>query len=233
VLPLIRRVAVGKRILEVGVGAGDMSASLGALGYSVEGIDASPPAVAEATHRTSAYPNVHVRQLDLFDIGDVFESGSFDGAVAMEVLEHVADDRLGARLLHDALKPGGLLVISVPADPEKFDEDDRAVGHYRRYTREQIRALLEEVSFVVEGVWCYGFPLGNVLKRMRARRTAPAPADAVPEELSHHSGIRADIPGWLKPLIRPSTMQPFLLAQRLFLDRDLGEGYVVLARRRR
>jgi SAM-dependent methyltransferase len=58
----------------------------------------------------------------------------FDAVVAMNVFEHIADDRaLAARLGH-LLAPGGALLVYVPACPFAFGALDHALGHYRRYT---------------------------------------------------------------------------------------------------
>lgn len=67
---------------------------------------------------------------------------SLDMVLLMDVLEHVQDDR---ELLEDVLrkvKPGGYLLITVPAFPFLFSAHDRVRGHFRRYRRRQLHALL-------------------------------------------------------------------------------------------
>ncbi len=69
--------------------------------------------------------------------------GTFD------VLEHIDDDADTLAALHQALAPGGSLVLTVPAGPSLFSDIDRLAGHRRRYTREGLRRLLETVGFRV------------------------------------------------------------------------------------
>ena len=72
--------------------------------------------------------------------------GQFDSVFALNVVEHIEDDRLAlanARLL---LQPGGRLVILVPAYPSLYTEMDRALGHYRRYTQATLAQVMTEAG---------------------------------------------------------------------------------------
>jgi SAM-dependent methyltransferase len=228
VLPLARRIRRGGRVLEIGVGAGDMALSLARLGYVVDGIDASEGAVAEATARAGSV--ARIEKLDLFDLPKHFAPGTFDGLIAMEVLEHVRDDASAARVMAELLAPGGVAIITVPAHPRLFANDDRAVGHYRRYARGEIASVLHAAGFSIETLLCYGYPLANLLKWVRAKRSSPPEQGIPPERLSDDSGINAALPRALRPLSRRGVMLPFLWTQRAFLNSDRGEGYVVAAR---
>jgi SAM-dependent methyltransferase len=70
-------------------------------------------------------------------------SRRFDTIVAVNVVEHIRDDQALVRRLAALLKPGGKLVVYVPACPFAYGSLDRALGHYRRYTPEGLAALLE------------------------------------------------------------------------------------------
>ncbi len=65
----------------------------------------------------------------------------FDSILYIDVLEHIEDDQAELILAADRLKPGGSLIVLSPAHPFLFTEFDRAIGHYRRYTRSSLRAL--------------------------------------------------------------------------------------------
>lgn len=68
---------------------------------------------------------------------------SFDAAVLLNVLEHVADDNAAIREVYRFLKPGGLAVIEVPAGPKLYDIYDRQLMHHRRYRmKDLIRQFL-------------------------------------------------------------------------------------------
>jgi SAM-dependent methyltransferase len=66
----------------------------------------------------------------------------------LDVLEHVDDTRALAEARR-VLRPGGLLLITVPAMPWLWSYRDRAAGHRRRYTRSALRRLAEDCGFEV------------------------------------------------------------------------------------
>ena len=66
--------------------------------------------------------------------------------VAVNVVEHIADDRALVARLAKLLKPGGKLLIYVPACPFAYGSLDRALGHYRRYTRASLTKLLADAG---------------------------------------------------------------------------------------
>ncbi len=70
-----------------------------------------------------------------------------DGLLALDVIEHLDDDRAAIGALAKLLKPGGLAVVSVPALPELFSEFDRIQGHRRRYLPETLRAVFAGSGF--------------------------------------------------------------------------------------
>jgi hypothetical protein len=95
--------------------------------------------------------------------GAVFDIGGGNGYVAagfapqtlpavglFDVLEHVEDDRAFLRDLHSVMKPSGRIYITVPAYQALWSLDDDQAGHYRRYSRKQLAALLERAGFTVE-----------------------------------------------------------------------------------
>jgi 2-polyprenyl-6-hydroxyphenyl methylase / 3-demethylubiquinone-9 3-methyltransferase len=101
----------GKRVLDVGCGAGLLAEPLARLGGEVAGVDAAPENVAAA--------RTHAAAMGLaiaYQSGDVAELGlnGFDLVTCMEVIEHVADKRAFVAALAAALAPGGLLVMSTP-----------------------------------------------------------------------------------------------------------------------
>jgi SAM-dependent methyltransferase len=72
-----------------------------------------------------------------------FEDHSFDAVLALDVLEHLDDDGMALREASRLLKPGGLLVITVPAMPSLWGGQDLISEHRRRYTKDSLRQLLE------------------------------------------------------------------------------------------
>jgi hypothetical protein len=79
-------------------------------------------------------------QVRIGTLADVGELDRFETILYADVLEHIADDR--AELVHaaDRLLPHGHLIVLAPAHPWLFTPFDQAIGHYRRYTRNTLRA---------------------------------------------------------------------------------------------
>jgi SAM-dependent methyltransferase len=77
-------------------------------------------------------------------------SNSYDAMVLLNVLEHIEDDIAAASHIARMLKPGGVAVIEVPAGPELFDDYDRQLQHFRRYTLQGICGVVEQAGLVVE-----------------------------------------------------------------------------------
>ena len=78
-----------------------------------------------------------------------FPDNSLDALTALDVLEHVDDDQLAVEEFHRVLKPGGRLVITVPALPLLWSDWDVVLHHHRRYTKTTLLALLDKSSFQV------------------------------------------------------------------------------------
>lgn len=149
---MYRRVApfIGQRILEVGAGIGNFTLLL--LDREiVVAADKYMPCV-EAL-RTRLGERLHAPPIQL-DIADPAARGlrdyAFDTVICLNVLEHVEDDLGALRNMRDVLKPGGRLVLLVPAFQFLYGSVDRALEHYRRYTRKDLLPRMREAGFVVE-----------------------------------------------------------------------------------
>lgn len=79
-------------------------------------------------------------------------AASLDLVVAFDVLEHIEDDGAAVRDVHRVLRPGGTFLVAVPCDPRLWSQHDVAVGHVRRYTRDTLRAVLQENGFEIESM---------------------------------------------------------------------------------
>ena len=73
---------------------------------------------------------------------DALGGGQFDLVCAFEVLEHIEDDAAAVRQWAARLRPGGWLLLSVPAHQRRYGPADELVGHFRRYDPARLTALL-------------------------------------------------------------------------------------------
>ena len=68
--------------------------------------------------------------------------GTFDTIFALNVIEHIGDDRLAVENCHKLLAPGGHLVLLMPSYPALYNRFDKELGHCRRYTGHTMQDLL-------------------------------------------------------------------------------------------
>jgi glycosyltransferase involved in cell wall biosynthesis len=164
---------LGDHVLELGSGIGNMTQHLsrGRKSYVVSDVDDEP--LARLRVRFRGRPNLTAHRCDITRPAD-FEDfrGRFDTAVCLNVVEHVEDDLLALRNIRSALKPGGRAIILVPHDQAVYGSLDKVLGHYRRYSEEQLRIRMEEAGFEIEQMLHFnrvtrpGWRLnGQILKR--------------------------------------------------------------------
>jgi hypothetical protein len=81
-------------------------------------------------------------ELPLEGIATRFAAERFDTAIALNVVEHIAEDFGAVRSMAEAVVPGGHVLILVPALQSIYGAMDTALGHYRRYNKDRLRAVL-------------------------------------------------------------------------------------------
>jgi glycosyltransferase involved in cell wall biosynthesis/phospholipid N-methyltransferase len=135
---------LGKDVLEIGAGHGTFTDLL-LDGRNVTATDLSPRCVDILERRFRDTPEVAVK---LCDVSTEFDLGLFDSVVMINVLEHVDEDVKVVRRVRDALRPGGHLIVFVPAFEGLYSEFDRRVGHRRRYRRPGLGAVSERAGLV-------------------------------------------------------------------------------------
>jgi len=211
-------------VTEIGSGRGAMACRLVAAGYDYVGFEPD----VESFHATEAV----LRSYGAAELHNTFVPDDpirrSDVVAAFEVLEHIEDDAKALAGWFRWVRPGGLLVISVPAHQRRFGEWDAAAGHYRRYERDELITLLEDAGFVAIEVRSVGFPAGFLLETVR--NLVATPVESSIEERTSASGRQLQ-PTRRSAWLTASVAFPFYPIQRAFERTDLGIGYVAWARR--
>ena len=144
-------------ILEIGSGIGNMSAYLVEHFSDVTLSDMQPEYCQRLRRTFEGRPSLrHIYSVDLAaeDFGRTYPQllGQFDTVVALNVVEHIDDHVLAVKNAHSLLRPGGRLVILVPAYPWLYNALDRELGHFRRYTRKSLKEVLSGEGLRVESM---------------------------------------------------------------------------------
>lgn len=141
ILDRLVRLPAGSDILEAGCGTGGNLAMLAKFGR-VSGFEPDE----EAREHASTKGNFDIRVGRLPN--DVpFGSQSFDLTVAFDVLEHVDDDLGSLKALRESLRPGGWLLVTVPAFPFLWSAHDETHEHKRRYVKSDLVERAQEAGF--------------------------------------------------------------------------------------
>jgi len=166
------------RILEIGCSGGPLIQQLHGDGYRhVTGIDISAEGIELCRRRGLA--DTHVMDAQEMSFAD----GCFDVVTASDVLEHLADAPRAIREWRRLLKPGGTLIVFVPAFQFLWTEHDEANKHFRRYHRQELSRLLAGNGFDVlrSSYWNFAlfFPVAAIrlLKRLMPKREASGAGD--------------------------------------------------------
>ena len=141
VLENVRGGRAGLKILEAGCGTGGNLRMLNRFGK----VSAFEPDTG-ALRLARAKSGCHIEKGALPE-QIPFRPGSFDIAVALDVIEHIEDDEAGLAALRRQLKPGGKLLMTVPALPWLWSAHDEQHHHYRRYTRTELNRKLQDAGF--------------------------------------------------------------------------------------
>jgi SAM-dependent methyltransferase len=164
---------VGKYVLEIGAGIGNLTRALAPRRKKYFATDLDGEHLERLRVRLSGRPNLETALLDASRAEDYISfRGQVDTVVCLNVLEHIEDDAAALLSIHDTLQDGGRAIILVPEGQSLFSSLDEELGHRRRYSEDDLRRRLTEAGFVVEAAlhfnrisrpgWWWN---GKVLKR--------------------------------------------------------------------
>ncbi|MBY0383892.1 class I SAM-dependent methyltransferase [bacterium] len=126
----------GKTVLDFGAGQGQFAIPLKKKGFSVECIEPDESLFATLKNQSFVvYKNIS-------------EAPQYENIYSINVLEHIEHDSAAAQQLVEHLKPGGRLIIYVPAFQTLYSSLDEKIGHHRRYTKKTLKALFPELRIL-------------------------------------------------------------------------------------
>jgi SAM-dependent methyltransferase len=216
------RLSPGGRVLDVGCGTGGLLRALEAsVGVEATGIDASPHATACSRGRGSLVLRGRAEGLP-------FPSGTFDAVTALDVIEHLDDDLAGVGELARVLRPGGVLIATVPAYAFLWSHHDEALHHRRRYRARTFGRLIDRAGLRREKttyLLCALFPVAAVHRLVgRLRRKDLAAGAALPSVAPWLNRFLVRFHAAEAALARRVSL-PFGLTVLVVAEKPLGPGF--------
>jgi SAM-dependent methyltransferase len=165
-------VAPPASVLDAGCGWGVTLSALERHRFAAAGLDVSPDALDRLDRPA--------RRLILADLTQPLPAGhpTFDAVLALDVIEHLDDDRAAVARVAALARPGGLVMLSVPALQHLYSEFDEVQGHRRRYDEAALRAACAGSLLEIERVLWWGrsfVPLLRWQRRTPKGRPGEAP----------------------------------------------------------
>lgn len=219
------------RFFEAGAGTGHMTALFLDRGFTGACHDLGEDNRARLRANLAGYGSA----ISVVDSPDDLPGASFDYLTAFEVLEHIEPDREVLASWARLVRPGGRLLVSVPAHMSAFGRSDELVGHVRRYEKAELRDLIESAGFTDVRIINYGFPITELTRRISNRMVkSDASYDGMDDE---QRSIRSaqQKPRAVEALLKVvggNAVLPFAWIQRAFYSLDWGDGYVATGVRR-
>jgi SAM-dependent methyltransferase len=168
----------GGRVLDAGCGSGRTLEELRRYGHHVSGIELNPDA-AETARRRGDF-DVRIGRLEELP----FEDATFDLITCLDVIEHTPDDRVTLAELRRVTKPGGWLLVTVPAYQALWSRHDEANHHYRRYNRRTLAGPAQAAGWRVERMTSFNSLLlapAAAVRLAQRRRRLPTNGDYTPD----------------------------------------------------
>lgn len=164
---------VGKRVLEIGSGIGNLTSVLIQGRDDYMATDVNPEHMGRLRQRLMHRTNLRQKYCDLTAAKDFASfQGQMDTVICLNVLEHVEDDHGGLANIFSALAPGGHAIVLVPEGQSVYGAIDEALGHVRRYSEEELSSKMKQAGFHLEHMLKFNrvsrpawFVSGRIIKR--------------------------------------------------------------------
>ncbi|MFC7529135.1 class I SAM-dependent methyltransferase [Actinoplanes sp. GCM10030250] len=140
---------LGDNPIEIGSGLGDYAVEWSEHLPRFTATEADPDRLVLLKERMADHPNIDVKQMLL---PSPEANGEYSAAVSYNVLEHIEDHVGALSSMKDLVRPGGRVIIIVPAFMFAMSQVDIATGHIRRYTKKTLSAAFIEAGLEIEKI---------------------------------------------------------------------------------
>jgi SAM-dependent methyltransferase len=141
----------GSSVLEVGAGLGTNTPYLlSSRQTSWLCLEPDSALMSQIPATLANHPQRDIVQARMAFLADLPASETFDTILYIDVLEHIEHDHAEMRTAVAHLKPGGKIIVLSPAQPSLYTDFDRALGHYRRYTRATLSACTPDGARLIK-----------------------------------------------------------------------------------
>lgn len=210
------------RVLDLGCGMGGFLEGLDELCDRVYPSDISLESLEHCA--TRGYPHGVVSNGYALPYADA----AFDLVCMFDAIEHIPDDRRVMSEVARVLKPGGLVLVSVPAYQFLYANNDRVAQHQRRYSRRMLREVFESAGLAVErnshsNVLLFPLILPVVLALKAVEALLPDKSDR------DHTNLTWPIPGFVHGILHGLFAAELPFTRRF--DWPAGHSIVAIARR--
>ena len=149
---LAEKFIVGQRILDVGCGTGNTSLRIAHsnLDTDILAIDLNRTCIEFTGEKVRSIVNISIAQMEVCNLA--LKDETFDCLVAIDVLEHVECDEKAMMEMFRVIIPTGRLVVTVPAIKVLYGKRDRALKHFRRYSKQELQEKLRNAGFRTEKI---------------------------------------------------------------------------------
>ncbi len=135
----------GSSVLDIGCGAGHFLNLAGSKGFLTSGIEENQDLIDLSKKMYGKDLGIKKGRVESLNS----EKRKFDTIVMIDVLEHIENDRGALQSIHEKLNPEGRVVILVPAYQFLYGKRDKNIGHFRRYTKNELTKKMRDAGFTI------------------------------------------------------------------------------------
>lgn len=217
--------------VEIGPGQGFLSEILCKKGLHGIGIESSQISLNLLNKRMHDFINKNQYEILKQDVMEMTHDISVDIAVSVMVMEHIKNDYSFLENAKALVRDNGVVLIAVPGRMDKWGIEDEIYGHFRRYEKNELFEMMNNVGMKDVKVYSIGVPVSNMLFNIGNCLTRNSEAQS---RKKYNKGEQTDLssvievkgktyfPSIFKIILNNYTMLPFIQLQKVFYGTKYG-----------